>query len=61
MSVRGVEQTAQQLGDLPDEAGKAETRSDRLSESTSRLVAKYVSLLAIAGTVAQSLRYSIGQ
>ncbi|MCB9902359.1 MAG: phage tail tape measure protein [Planctomycetes bacterium] len=57
----GVEPATKKLEDLAGQASDTEGKTDRLGESTTRLVAKYVSLAAIAATVGQAFRFSIGQ
>lgn len=57
----GAEQATRELAKLGDQAGKTEASADDLAESTSRLVARYVSLAAVAAAAGVALRASIGQ
>lgn len=57
----GVDPAKKKLEDLGDQAAETEGKTDKLGESTARLIAKYVSLTAIAAAVGQAFRFSIGQ
>ena len=57
----GVDPAKRKLEELSDQAGQTEGRTERLGESTARLVARYVSLAAIAATAGAAMRASVAQ
>jgi TP901 family phage tail tape measure protein len=61
VATEGADKAKRDLNDVGDAAEKTEARTDRLSESTARLVAKYVSIAAVAAAAGQALRFSVGE